>query len=569
MRWQFLRLTGLGVIAEAELELSAGFTAVTGETGAGKTMVVTALGLLGGAKADAALVRRGDDRALVEATIEVPVDGAPAVSVVEAGGRLDDDLLVVTRTVSGSGGRSRATAGGVTVPASLLADVTAQLVTVHGQSDQHRLARPAQQRVALDRFAGPELDAVLADYRAAHHRLRELDETLDELRTHAAQRLQELDLLRHGLAEIAEVDPQPGEDETLAAEENTLAHAESLVRAAATAGAALGDDENAVADGLSAAVEVLTSASGHDPRLDALGERLQAALIDITDITSELHAYAADVDLDPARLATVQERRAAIRALQRRYGPGVDDVIAWAADAAGRADTLDADDETIEALEAERAELEPRRRSLAARLHELRTTAAAELSERVGAELAALSMPSARLDIRVSEVDPGPHGADEVEYWFCANSGMESRPMARSASGGELSRLMLALEVVLADTDPVPLMVFDEVDAGIGGRAAVEVGRRLARLARHTQVIAVTHLPQVAAFADEHFVLAKSDDGTLTRTDVVKVGGDRRVDELARMLAGVDDSAAAQEHARELLALAHELPARSSAVSRQ
>ena len=551
--WHSLRLASLGVIEEAELDLGPGFTVITGETGAGKTMVVTALGLLRGERADSALVRRGADRARIEASVVATPEITALVE--EAGGHVDDDELVLARVLT-SQGRSRALAGGSTVPAALLSRLADSLVAVHGQSDQQRLVRPQEQRGALDRYAGDEVSDLLEQYQPDYQRLRELKARLHDLRTHAGERLQRLDLLRHALDEIDAVDPQPGEDEELVQRENRLAHAESLAAAAAGASVALSEDEHSAAAALAAAKAVVDPVAGNDPRLEALAERLKRAAIDLTDIASELAAYASDIDLDPAGLAAVQDRRSALTALQRRYGPGLDEVIAWADRARAEVLELDLDDTAIERLQAEAADVRRRVVDLAGRLTAARTKAAEQLAEEVGRELADLALPSAHLEIRVVPGDPGQHGADDVEIWFAANSGAEPRPLAKAASGGELSRLMLAIEVVLSGRDPVPTLVFDEVDAGIGGRTAVEVGRRLARLARHAQVIAVTHLPQVAAFADAHFVVSKSDDGTVTSSSVLRLEHEGRVDELARMLAGLDDSSAAQEHARELLELA-------------
>lgn len=561
--WQHLQLTSLGVIDAAELELDAGFSVITGETGAGKTMVVTALGLLRGDRADLGLVRHGADQARVEATIALPPGSAAAAVVDGAGGRVDDDVVVIGRVLSAQG-RSRAVAGGATVPAALLAEVTDELVAVHGQSDQHRLLRAAEQRAALDRFAGPELAEAMSTYRPLHHRWREAQRRLDELRTHARERARELDVLRHGVEEIAAVEPQADEDGTLLADEQRLAHAESLARAAEVAhGALAGDDGEMVGaaarDVVGAALSALRDVSGHDPQLDALAGRTDELVILLDEVAAELSAYAAAVELDPQRLAEVQERRSQIAGLQRKYGPTLDDVLEWDRVSAERLTELVDDDAVIEQLEAECAELEPRILDGAGVLSRLRHDAADRLSGLVDDELSQLSMPSAHLEARVWTPEgavPGPHGLDDVELLFAANSGSGLRPLNKGASGGELSRLMLALEVVLADRSTVPTLVFDEVDAGIGGRAAVEVGRRLARLAEHAQVIAVTHLPQVAAFADHHFVVDKDDDGAVTRSSVVRLGEDDRVDELARMLAGQDDSASAQAHARELLELA-------------
>jgi DNA repair protein RecN (Recombination protein N) len=558
--WQHLRLSSLGVIDSAELELSDGFSVITGETGAGKTMVVTALGLLRGDRADLGLVRRGADQARVEASIGVPPGARAAAAVEEAGGRIDDDVVILGRVLSAQG-RSRALAGGATVPAALLAEVTDELVAVHGQSDQHRLLRAAEQRGALDRFAGEPFAEAAAAYAPAYARWRAVERTLEELRTHAQERARELDVLQFGLDEINAVEPQPGEDERLKVEESRLAHSESLARAADHAHRALvGDvDVTAARTQVADASAALREAAGHDPELDALGERVLELGILLDDVGAELAAYTAGVELDPERLADLQDRRAALAGLQRKYGPTLDDVLAWAEKSAARLGELGHDDESVAALEAEQAALVPEVRRLAAEMSTIRSDAATRLSALVDEEIAQLSMPSARLEVQVTtraDAAPGPHGVDDVELLFAANSGTGMRPLHKGASGGELSRLMLALEVVLADRTTVPTLVFDEVDAGIGGKAAVEVGRRLARLAEHAQVIAVTHLPQVAAFADHHFVVSKDDDGTVTSSSVIRLDDHSRVDELARMLAGQEDSATAQAHARELLDLA-------------
>ncbi|MGJ9420959.1 DNA repair protein RecN [Aeromicrobium sp. CF3.5] len=561
--WQHLQLTSLGVIDSAELELEAGFSVITGETGAGKTMVVTALGLLRGDRADLGLVRHGADQARVEATISLPPGSTAATVVDGAGGRVDDDVVIIGRVLSAQG-RSRAVAGGATVPAALLAEVTDELVAVHGQSDQHRLLRAAEQRAALDRFAGSDLADAMSTYQPVHHRWREAGRRLDELRSHARERARELDVLRHGVDEVAAVEPQADEDTALLADEQRLAHAEALARAAEIAHGALAGDSDEVGVGaardvVGSAISALRDVAGHDPELDALAGRTDELVILLDEVAAELSVYATSIELDPERLADVQDRRAQIAGLQRKYGPTLDDVLDWAATSAKRLAELVDDDSVIEQLQAECAELEPQVRQQAEELSRLRQEAAGRLSGLVDGELAQLSMPSAHLEARVStpeEAVPGPYGIDDVELLFAANSGAGLRPLNKGASGGELSRLMLALEVVLADRSTVPTLVFDEVDAGIGGRAAVEVGRRLARLAEHAQVIAVTHLPQVAAFAHHHFVVDKDDDGAVTRSSVVRLGDGERVDELARMLAGQDDSASAQAHARELLQLA-------------
>lgn len=556
MAWETLSLRNLGVIDSAELELGPGFSVITGETGAGKTMVVTALGLLRGARADSSLVRSGTEQARVEAIVGVPDGSGVAELVDNAGGSVEDGVVVLSRAVSAQG-RSRAFVGGTAAPATLLSSITDELVAVHGQSDQFRLLRSAEQLTALDAFGGDAVAAALAAYRPVHQRLRSIEERLTDLTVHQQERARELDELRHGLAEISEVEPQAGEDEALFAEEGRLAHAEALLRAAHLAHESLAGDSGAGRDAVAAAVVALQDAAGHDLALDALTERVRGIAVELDDVATELSSYASGIDADPARLAGVQSRIAALTGLKRKYGPTLDDVLLWGEKAAVRVGELDLDDEAIAGLARERQELFDQATQRAADLHNARVEAAGRLESLIGQELTQLSMPSAGLSVAVEPTGQlRADGSDTVEFLFAANSGMDPRPLAKGASGGELSRVMLALEVVLADRTTVPTLVFDEVDAGIGGKAAVEVGRRLARLAQTAQVLAVTHLPQVAAFADSHFRVLKDDDGNVTSSTVVRLEDDERVDELARMLAGQEDSAAAQAHARELLELA-------------
>jgi DNA repair protein RecN (Recombination protein N) len=564
-----VRINGLGVIDEAVLELSAGFTALTGETGAGKTMVVTALGLLFGGRADPARVRPGADRAVVEGRLLVPATVAREVE--EAGGDLDEDgptgaVLVLSRSVSAEG-RSRAFAGGRSVQVSLLQVLADDLVAVHGQADQQQLLKPGRQRDALDRFGGPELARVLADYRQMFTRHRAVREELQALTSAERERAAEAETLRFGLAEIEAVCPVAGEDAALRAEDERLSNADALHAAAAAAHQALtGDPAAAAVDGTDAltllgmAGRALEPVRSHDPVLAGLAERLSEAAYQLSDVAAELASYTESLDSDPVRLAAVQERRAALGRLVRAYGGVSGDVagvLDWAKQASSRLTDLEGADDKITALAAEEASLASAVTSLASELTALRTAAATRFASEVTAELVDLAMPHASLAAVVTELEsPGPFGADDVEIRLAAHPGAPPLPLHKGASGGELSRVMLAIEVVFAGADPVPTFVFDEVDAGVGGKAAVEVGRRLARLARSAQVIAVTHLPQVAAFADNHLVVEKSDDGLVTSSGVMRLDQAGRVRELSRMLAGLEDSESAQAHAEELLALA-------------
>ena len=561
-----VRINGLGVIDDAVLELSAGFTALTGETGAGKTMVVTALGLLFGGRADPARVRPGAERAAVEGRLLVSPEVARAVE--DAGGDLDEDgtVLVLSRSVSAEG-RSRAFAGGRSVPVSLLQVLADDLVNVHGQADQQQLLKPGRQRDALDRFGGPELAVVLSDYRRVYARHRAIREELDALIQAERERAAEAETLRLGLAEIEAAAPVPGEDAALLAEDERLSNADALYAAAAAAHEALaGDPASSSVDAsdvltlLGLAGRALDPVRLHDPALAGLAGRLSEAAYLLSDVAADLASYTESLDSDPARLAAVQERRATLGRLVRAYGGTPADlagVLDWAKQAGARLGELEGDTDKIAALAVEEADLATQVGSLAADLTALRAAAAERFATEVTAELTELAMPHASLSAVLIELDePGPHGADDVEIRLAAHPGAPPLPLHKGASGGELSRVMLAIEVVFADADPVPTFVFDEVDAGVGGRAAVEVGRRLARLARSAQVIAVTHLPQVAAFADNHLVVEKSDDGLVTASGVTRLDQPGRVRELSRMLAGLEDSEFGQAHAEELLAMA-------------
>ncbi|MDX3524769.1 DNA repair protein RecN [Streptomyces scabiei] len=568
-----MRIRSLGVIDDAVVELSPGFTAVTGETGAGKTMVVTSLGLLLGGRADPALVRIGAKNAVVEGRIAVPEGAAAVVRAEEAGAELDDGALLISRTVSAEG-RSRAHLGGRSVPVGVLAELADELVAVHGQTDQQGLLKLSRQRAALDRYAGDAVAVPLTKYGEAYRRLRAVAGELDEIVTRARERAQEADMLRYGLDEIAGVEPRAGEDVELAEEAERLGHAEALASAATAAHAALaGNPEDP--EGVEAATLVagahraLEAVRSHDPALAALAERIGEIGILLGDVAGELAGYADDLDADPLRLAAVEERRAALTALTRKYGQDITSVLAWAAEGARRLTELDGDDERIEELTAERDALRAELGGLAQALTDARTEAAERFAAAVTAELASLAMPHARVSFEIRQSDDpegvevggrtvayGPSGVDEVELLLAPHPGAPPRPIAKGASGGELSRVMLAVEVVFAGTDPVPTYLFDEVDAGVGGKAAVEIGRRLARLARSAQVVVVTHLPQVAAFADRQLLVEKTNDGSVTRSGVKVLEGEERVRELSRMLAGLEDSQTARAHAEELLAAA-------------
>lgn len=579
-----IRIRSLGVIESSTLELGPGLTVITGETGAGKTMVVTALGLLLGGRADPGAVRTGARHARVEGV--VGVDDLPDViaAVEEAGGEVEDGRVVLARNIAAEG-RSRAWVGGAAVPVSALATVAEPLVAVHGQSDQHRLLKQSAQRDALDRFGGQSLAKAAAAYTELYSRLVDVERDLRVVVLSALERAREADQLRFGLTEIEGVSPEPGEDTALAAEEGRLGFADTLRTAAEHAREAL-SSEQGTPDALattSSARTLLEGVREHDPQAGELADRLAEVTYLLSDVAADVASYAARLDTDPARLAAVSERRAALTSLTRKYGETIDEVLAWAEAGSRRLLDLDSTDEQIDQLRAEQTSLRQQLDVAAGKLTAARQKAATRLGSVVTGELALLAMPHARVtvDVGAQEVPDNDaltatalrvggrwlratsSGVDEVELLLAANTGADARPLHKGASGGELSRVMLAVEVALAETSPVPIFVFDEVDAGVGGKAAIEVGRRLARLARDAQVLVVTHLPQVAAFADRHVVVHKSSDGTVTTSGLSVLDDAERERELSRMLAGLEESDTALAHARELIETA--APARSRA----
>lgn len=556
-----MRLRGLGVIAEATLPMGPGFTAITGETGAGKTMVVTGLGLLLGQRADSGAVRAGAPQASVDGVWIVDENGPVADRVREAGGELEPigggrSELYLGRVLS-SEGRSRASVGGRPAPAAVLADLAEQLIVVHGQSDQLRLKSAVAQRDALDRFGGPALVAVRDRYRAAYDAWRAVDTELAQLDADRDARRREADDLRARIADIEAVAPQLGEDAALAERAEKLANVEQLRAAAATAHDALSNDDE-LPDAVSLLAEArraIERSAASDAALAVFVEPLADLAYRAADLVTGLSAYLADIDESgPQELAAVEERRAALSGLLRVHGT-LDEALSLLETGSARLVELDDDGDRVDRLRAQRNELDEKLDAAATELTAARTAAAERLGAAVTAELRELALPDARLIVNVEPGTPSASGRDDVTILLAPHPGAEPRSVAKGASGGELSRVMLAIEVVIAATDPVPTFVFDEVDAGIGGAAAIEVGRRLARLAETSQVIVVTHLAQVAAFATNHLTVVKSHDGSVTASSVRRLEGGEREGEMARLLSGLPDSDAAIEHARELLNL--------------
>ncbi|MFE7723973.1 DNA repair protein RecN [Nocardia rhizosphaerihabitans] len=575
-----IRIDGLGVISTATAQFHAGLTVLTGETGAGKTMVVTSLHLLSGARADAGRVRLGAAKAVVEGRFVIDdVNEAARAAVGEvlesAAAEADEDGSVIAVRTVNSDGRSRAHLGGRGVPAAVLGEFTSRLLTVHGQNDQLRLQRPEQQLAALDQFAGDGVAGLLRKYQV--HRRSWLDARTELLERTARSRelALEADRLKHSLAEIDGIAPEPGEDARLVAEIRRLSDLDSLREAAVAAHEALSGPTDAPADG-GGVLDLLGGArarldSADDPGLTGLAPRLGEAIAVVVDVTTELSGYLSELPSDPGALDSMLTRQAELKSLTRKYAPDIDGVIAWADESRARLDSLDVSEDALAKLAGEVETAAGKVREAARKLSAARAKVAGKLAMAVSTELGGLAMGKARLEVQVrpvpagaqdsapididgKQLHAGSNGVDEVEFRLSAHSGAQSLPLSKSASGGELSRVMLALEVVLAGSDHGATMVFDEVDAGVGGRAAVEIGKRLARLARTHQVIVVTHLPQVAAFADTHLVVNKSDDGKgKVDSGVRTLTDDERVVELARMLAGLDDTETGRAHAEELL----------------
>ena len=559
-----ISIRNLGVIGDARLPLGPGFTAITGETGAGKTMVVTALGLLLGERSDSAAIRSGSAQAVVEGRWQIDADGAVAARVRDAGGDLDGTELILGRSVSLEG-RSRAVVGGRSAPVGVLNEIGQQLVVVHGQADQVRLRSATAQREALDRFAAGELAGVLDEYQSVYRRWQANQGELDVLVAERDRRSREAEDLRIAMAEIETAAPRRGEDEELTGRADRLTNIEDLRLAAAQAHDILSsesfDEARDVVGLLTGARRQLERVADHDPALGPIAEAVAAASFTVGEIAMQLSSYLGDLDADGGReLEAVQQRRAELNALVRKYGPTLDDAIDYLDSGSGRLLELDNDSTRIESLRGEVDSDRVRVFDLASQLSDVRRINAIRLSERVTAELGALAMANAVLTVTVEDrQDYTLTGKDQVSILLRPHSGAEARPIGRGASGGELSRVMLAIEVVIAGSDPVPTFIFDEVDAGVGGASAIEIGRRLARLSRTAQVIVVTHLAQVAAFATNHLRVLKDSEGAVTASSVHQLDGEERIAEMARLLSGLPDSESGLAHARELIETARGL----------
>lgn len=546
-----LSIRNIGVISSAELELGPGFIALTGETGAGKTMVLTGLGLLFGDRADSSSVRAGESQLQVQGRIRSESPDLLA-RLEELGASVEDGEILINRSVS-TEGKSRAAIGGAAVPISILSEISEQLVAVHGQSEQIRLRSQTKQREALDQFGGATVANALAAYSAGFTQYRDLKARLERMQLASEQDATRVMVLREQIAELEKAQLESGELAEIEERINRLSNVEELRIAASSAHDLLVAEEgDAAVAMIGRARKVLEGAS--DAALNRLAQLASDASAIAAELATELSVFLSDLEADPAELERLLNRRAILVGLERRFGLGSDDLVELLPKLHAELLDLDASDEQLEKLEMQLAAAESQLAMAAAELTKSRRQAATELSARVSAELSALAMPGSSLVIEISELSNfESHGLDRIEFLLASHPGAEPRPIGKGASGGELSRIMLAIELSLSADSDLPTMIFDEVDAGVGGAAAVELGKRLKQLSKTTQVIVVTHLPQVAAFADHQINVSKDQSGEITLSSVRLLGEGERARELARMLSGNPESELALMHAKELL----------------
>lgn len=565
-----ISIRNLGIIDQSNLEFGGGLNVLTGETGAGKTMILTALSLVLGGKSDSDLVRNGTERLIASAQFALPTTNQSLNEIAESSGAdISEGALILTRTVN-SDGKSKAVAGGTTVPAATLANFADNLVEIHGQAANHQIVKPARQRELLDRFAGPKFATALNGYQKIFADYNDLKARIKAAQESASKRDREIADLEEFLNAWTKLKPVRGEYSEVTNQIARLSSVEDLRASSSGANESLSDETAGALTALGAARRFLDLAKGKDTKLDEIGSALAEGFFLIDDAAREVSSYLTALEADPGKLDALQSRKAEINTFLKKYGSSLEadeDLAQLAVRAKGAKEAiadLNGGEDRIRQLQAELSEIKGELLKSANILTDLRTSASTSLSKLVTAEINALAMPHTKFSISITTPDyKGPLresdftslGCDEVLMQIQGHTDGPLIALGKGASGGEMSRIMLALEVVLAQTDPVGTYIFDEVDAGVGGKAAIEVGRRLAALAKHTQVIVVTHLPQVAAWADTHFVVKKSGDGSVSQSGVVKLDDLGRVEEIARMLAGLEGSASAQEHAAELLAM--------------
>ena len=555
-----ISIRGLGVIESSNIEFKPGLTVLTGETGAGKTMVLTALGLVLGSKSDSDLIRQGAERAVVTGKFAVPKEVAE--EVLELGGEIDDNSVVITRTIS-TAGKSRVLVGGAVSSTSAVNTFSSSLVEIHAQSSSSKLTKPGVARELLDRFAAIDI----GKYQQLFQSYNLVKNRIDDLKSQLKQSDTQIEELKAFIDEFNKISPKPNELDEIENEIAKLGSVEQLNQSVTQALNLLENDELSAINLLQQIRKNLDSVRGKDGQLDQISDRFTENLLNISDVNSDLASYLVDLEADPNRFEKLQERKAGLNSLLRKYGKGsdrqnaYDQLLVDGSKAKDRIEDLSGGQVRVDELEKEAGEIFASLKSEAVKLSEKRASAAKQLSDEVTDEVRNLSMPNATFQIshQISSADTASNytqfGIDEITLLFSAHAGGTPLPLNKVASGGELSRVMLALEVVIAEAEPIGTYIFDEVDAGVGGKAAVEIGRRLAKLSKSAQVIVITHLAQVAVWADNHLVVKKNEDGLVTQSDVLEVTEQERKVEIARMLSGQEDSQTAQEHAGELLAI--------------
>ena len=555
-----ISIRSLGVIESSNIQFKPGLTVLTGETGAGKTMVLTALGLVLGSKSDSDLVRAGQERAVVTGRFSVPLQIQD--EILASGGEVEDDCVVITRTLS-SQGKSRVLVGSAVSSAATVSSFALSLVEIHAQSSSSKLMKPAVSRELLDRYGGIDL----TQYQEIFTQYQEISLRIEELKNQLMQRDKEIDLLTEFAQEFSKLSPVSGELVKIENEIAKLGSVEQLNQVVSSALNLLEDEDLSALNLLQQMRKSLDSVAGKDRDLDQITERFTESLLNLQDIGSDLTSYLSSLEADPSRFAQLQDRKSALSSLLKRYGKGSDKDLAFEeliADGLGakqKLADLSGGSDRITELEKQKLDIFSKMKISAVKLANDRKINAEKLSKLVTSEIRNLSMPNSQFVISQSTLDsekPGSYtayGLDEIAILFAAHTGATPLPLSKVASGGELSRVMLALEVVIAEAEPIGTYIFDEVDAGVGGKAAVEIGRRLAKLSKSAQVIVITHLPQVAVWADNHLVVKKSESGSVTQSDVKEMSADERKVEIARMLSGQEDSQTAQEHASELLTI--------------
>ncbi len=555
-----ISIRSLGVIESSNIQFKPGLTVLTGETGAGKTMVLTALGLVLGSKSDSDLVRAGQERAVVTGRFSVPLQIQD--EILASGGEVEDDCVVITRTLS-SQGKSRVLVGSAVSSAATVSSFAQSLVEIHAQSSSSKLMKPAVSRELLDRYGGIDL----TQYQEIFTQYQEISLRIQELKNQLLQRDKEIDLLTEFAQEFSKLSPVSGELIKIENEIAKLGSVEQLNQVVSSTLNLLEDEDLSALNLLQQMRKSLDSVAGKDRDLDQITERFTESLLNLQDIGSDLTSYLSSLEADPSRFAQLQDRKSALSSLLKRYGKGSDKDLAFEeliADGLGakqKLADLSGGSDRITELEKQKLDIFSKMKISAVKLANDRKINAEKLSKLVTSEIRNLSMPNSQFVISQSTLDsekPGSYtayGLDEIAILFAAHTGATPLPLSKVASGGELSRVMLALEVVIAEAEPIGTYIFDEVDAGVGGKAAVEIGRRLAKLSKSAQVIVITHLPQVAVWADNHLVVKKSESGSVTQSDVKEMSADERKVEIARMLSGQEDSQTAQEHASELLTI--------------